>query len=208
MKFTVILSLLLTVTACGRKRITKYVENPFDNSNNDARLTDLESRVTQLEDDFASSELSAAALSVQVNSNTSSIASLQAQIDVLEASLSDAMLAEDAHYQSLLSQVNALQAGLNTSNATISSIQVTMNNLQSQLTALSSGDNVVKYLDPCGDYPGYYDEILMVTSSGKVIAYFEDGGRRFLSVLVPNVYYQTTDKQSCTFRVNNSGNLI
>jgi hypothetical protein len=97
---------------------------------------------------------------------------------------------EDVNYLSQL--INALQ---NTVNANI----VSINNLQSSLNG-----SAIKIIDVCGDYPGYFDEVILKTNTGKYIAYFEDGGRRFLSEL-PVGTYQTTDKQQCSFTVSAAG---
>ena len=59
---------------------------------------------------------------------------------------------------------------------------------------------IEELIDPCGDYPGYADEIIIKTYSGALIAYFEDGGKRFLASLAPG-NYKTTDKQKCNFTV-------
>jgi hypothetical protein len=63
----------------------------------------------------------------------------------------------------------------------------------------------VEYIDPCGTLAGSYNEVLMKTKSGKVIAYFESGGNRFLTILKPNTLYSTTDNQHCKFKIDNSG---
>lgn len=63
-------------------------------------------------------------------------------------------------------------------------------------------DAVVEIVDPCGDDPGEFDEVLLRLSTGDLLAYFEDsGGKRFLSLIGPG-NYMTTDKQSCPFTVN------
>lgn len=62
-------------------------------------------------------------------------------------------------------------------------------------------DAVIEIVDPCGDGAGF-DEILLVLSSGEIVAYFESGGNRFLTVLV-NGNYRTTDAQACNFTILN-----
>lgn len=59
---------------------------------------------------------------------------------------------------------------------------------------------VLSIIDPCGDKPGKYDEVLLKTDSG-LIAYFENNGKKFLASLPPGTY-ATTDEQACNFRVN------
>jgi hypothetical protein len=59
---------------------------------------------------------------------------------------------------------------------------------------------VLAIIDPCGDKPGKYDEVLLKTDSG-LISYFESNGKKFLARLSPGTYV-TTDDQACNFRVN------
>lgn len=65
----------------------------------------------------------------------------------------------------------------------------------------SSPYAITSIIDPCGDMPGQFDEILIRLADNSLIAYFEDGGRRFLSLLPPGNYV-TTDRQACRFTVN------
>lgn len=87
-------------------------------------------------------------------------------------------------------------------------LQLEINAMQAQLTYYATLKKGISLIDPCDDYPGHYDEVLIrldegETESGRLVAFFEDGGgRRFLTILQPNTTYQTTDKQKCTFRIN------
>lgn len=69
-------------------------------------------------------------------------------------------------------------------------------------------DGIVELIDPCGDNPNQFDEVLLRTTSGQILTYFESGNRRFLAVLVPGNYV-TTDSQACHFSVteDSEGNL-
>lgn len=49
MKTHLILASLLILVSCGKKSYTKHVENPFDNSGNEARLAELEARIAAVE---------------------------------------------------------------------------------------------------------------------------------------------------------------
>lgn len=71
---------------------------------------------------------------------------------------------------------------------------------------LDGTSDIIATIDPCGDFPGNYDEIIISTSSG-LLSYFEDGTRRFLAKLVPGTYI-TTDKQACRFTVDVNNNVI
>jgi hypothetical protein len=84
-------------------------------------------------------------------------------------------------------------------------LQGDTNNLLASLAVLQGYDSIIGYIDPCGDGTGY-DEIILQTVSGQLIAYFESGSNRFLSNL-PAGNYRTTDQQACNFSVDSDGNL-
>jgi len=86
--------------------------------------------------------------------------------------------------------------------------QLQINALQTQLTALASQQNPVEIIDPCGDLVGQYDEVLIRIDDGRLVAYFESGGTRFLTVLIPNVAYRTTDAQACNFQIDNANQVV
>ena len=86
-------------------------------------------------------------------------------------------------------------------------LQSELNILQLQIAVLQGYKAIVSFEDPCGDGPGY-DEILLRTSDGTVVAYFESGNDRFLTKLEPDTQYRTTDKQNCKFMVDAAGNLL
>lgn len=75
-----------------------------------------------------------------------------------------------------------------------------INELQQLLSELATNENIVQFIDPCGDKPNVYDEIVMRTSKNKLIAFFKNGSRRELIVLEPGDYV-TTDAQHCRFTV-------
>lgn len=122
----------------------------------------------------------------------------------------------ETNYLSTVSSLNVIHAAITalssegadhdatllTLEASLVSLQSQANNNQAAITALQLQDSVIDYLDCGGDGPGY-DEVVLRTRSGKLVAYFESGSQRFLSVLVPGSY-QTTDSSHCPFTVNNS----
>jgi hypothetical protein len=63
-------------------------------------------------------------------------------------------------------------------------------------------DAVTEIIDPCGDNPNKFDEVLLVMSDGSILVYFEDGNKRFLAVLGDG-NYRTSDKQQCRFSIVN-----
>jgi hypothetical protein len=93
-----------------------------------------------------------------------------------------------------------------TNHVNFAALEIIVNQQVVQLATLSGYLHITALLDPCSDYAGY-DEVLMRLSTGQVIAYFESGGKRHLTVLLPNTTYQTTDAQNCVFSLDNNGNL-
>jgi len=68
-------------------------------------------------------------------------------------------------------------------------------------------DAVAEIIDPCGPHKSGFDEVLLVTSDNKILAYFEHGSKRFLSSLTPG-FYQTTDSQGCLFEITEQMEVI
>lgn len=56
----------------------------------------------------------------------------------------------------------------------------------------------ISIMDPCGDYPGYPDEVLLLLNDGTILAWYKNVG---LSILEEGKTYTTTDKQKCKFSV-------
>jgi len=100
-------------------------------------------------------------------------------------------------------QIALLQSQQASMQSQILALQTQGVSAQAAITTLQTQDSVVDYLDCGGDGSGF-DEVVLRTRSGKLVAYFESGGNRFLSVLTPG-NYQTTDAQHCPFTVTNSG---
>lgn len=71
--------------------------------------------------------------------------------------------------------------------------------------ANTSAYEVEEIHDPCGDYPGHNDEIILELEDGSFMAYLEEKGKRFLTILEDGSY-RTTDKQRCNFSI--SGDTI
>lgn len=145
----------------------------------------------------------------RLNNYDAQMQSVQAQISALYASLNQQVSA----VVSLSAQVGTLAAAEGSTQAQVDSLQALVANLQSQTVSIQSSivtlqlqDGVVAYLDPCGAAAGY-NEVLIKTSSGKIIAFFENGGQRFLTVLQQNTAYRTTDADACYFTIDSNNNL-
>lgn len=156
------------------------------------QISDLQGQVTGLQSQID-------ALQVQLN-NTDNNAILEAtfvagQIAALQASMA-ALIAQQTGDESLIAnlqaQINLLQA----SNAT----------LLATIATLQGYTQIVDVVDPCGDSAGY-DEVLLKLSNGKYLAHFSSGNLQFLTELVENVSYRTTDQFPCYFHIS-GGNIV
>ena len=74
----------------------------------------------------------------------------------------------------------------------------------SNIAALENKTTVKRIIDPCGDSTGNFDESLIELSDGKILGYFEQGSRRYITVL-PIGNYMTTDAQRCRFSITSNG---
>lgn len=230
MKKLLLSALLLSLTGCGvaedltghcRGFMDQYCDailgqDPVTQDDVDAingRIASLEGQINALQaqvnqgDSYMSSvELLITNLNTQVTSINASIAQLQAQMaanNSQDASQQQAIAALQASLASLTTQVSTLQSGQ-------AQQQNVLNGVLARLAALetnNSNGSVISFIDPCGDGPSY-DEVIMKTSTGQLMAYFEDQGRskRFLTLLSPG-QYETTDQQGCRFTVNSNGSV-
>lgn len=144
-------------------------------------------------------------INVLTNQNQLLFSTLETQ-EIILTSLTDQGLLQTAQIVSIQNTINSLTTSLNTNSLSISTLQGSLVLMQGQLANLLSQDTVVEYID-CAkngvvDGPGY-DEVIMRTKSGKLIAYFESNNNGFLSVLVSGSYV-TTDQQACPFTVSSN----
>lgn len=152
-----------------------------------------ESRVTSLENRVAALESLYTSLSSIVALQGTQVASIDAQLDSID--LIDA--AFQSSINSLIGHVNALELS--------EVIQASeLANLNADVLVLQSvaDTQISELIDPCGPSGGY-DEVLLKLGDGSIVAYFEQGSNRFLSVIVAGSY-QTSDAQHCHFSVSAS----
>lgn len=86
--------------------------------------------------------------------------------------------------------------------------QARINSLQIDIAQLQQQDSVVETVYPCGDNPNKFDEGLLKMKSGKLIAYFESGSNRFLTVLSSGAYRTTDYSPYCNFSINAQNQII
>lgn len=81
-----------------------------------------------------------------------------------------------------------------------------LNELTVRVAELETNSPVIEIIDPCGDGVGF-DEIILRLGTGELIAYFQHGAYRFLTVLGEGDY-QTTDMSRCRFSVDSNGSIL
>lgn len=175
--------------------LTSVVEqNELAVASNLALIEGLEQDLLLLQDDVEANELA--------------IADLQSQIDALESQV----LQNETNITSNLALIATLQAAmadqstqLDNQNTTINSLVTTTNNLIADLAELQGYEHIVEFIDPCPfqTAPSGFNEVLLKTSSGQYVAYFESGGNRYLTLLKDNTNYMTTDGRGCAFSLAN-----
>lgn len=160
-------------------------------------------------------------LKVQESRNARDIEDLQNRVAALEVTTNNniKLLNDNAillatmqnFYNSLSSKEGSdaasLQAQITSLTSTVSGLQTTVTAQVSNIVTLQTNENITAFHDFCGTKAGVYNEIGMVTSSGKIVAYFENGSSRFLSVLKDGSYI-TSDGTACYFTVSGNGTVI
>jgi hypothetical protein len=185
MRSLILMSIVLLVSSCGQTRI----ENELLDEVGLCFALDL-SCGEENDDKFNNIQTELDKLHALIQANRDLININQTNINTVDADLS------------LI--INDLQVTLNTvqSQASVNAVDiVALQNAISDVEAMQA-NGVVEVIDPCGDMAGEFDEIILRLNSGEHVAYFESGGKRFLSVL-GNGSFQTTDKQKCNFSIVN-----
>lgn len=73
--------------------------------------------------------------------------------------------------------------------------------------APDSAYQIIETIDPCGDAPGQYDEVLLRMANRQLLAHYSDGQKQFLVLIGPG-NYKTTDNTNCLFTIDNNLNII
>lgn len=85
-------------------------------------------------------------------------------------------------------------------------INTQLDDIVSSVATFNSYNTVTQIISPCGITTGWY-EVVLRTSGGDYLAYFEQGGNRFLVKLQRGTDYSTTDGRGCNFRVKTDGTI-
>lgn len=182
--YLVVLVLALGLTGCGIQEQVDELKKQ-QNSQNE-QIEELQKRVSVIENTLNSN------INVMFATNEK-LLSLQGQLDSLSSK-------ESADYINLQNQISGMISSMST-------IQTVVNTQTTTLVTLQTNENITAFHDFCGNKPGFYNEVGMITSSGKIVVYFETGGSRFLSILRDGSY-MTSDGTACYFTVTNGGTVI
>lgn len=170
-------------------------------------VTSLQAEISALNTDLATTQSDITQLELAFGVNSQEVLNAQADIIVLQSQLSDtqtllnsAIAQGGAAYSSIINSINSL------SNSN-SAIQNSVNTLVTQMAQIQLQDSVVGLVDPCPAVSSNtYKEFLFKMKSGKLVAYFEDGGKRFLTVVTAG-NYRTTDARACNFTVTTNNTI-
>lgn len=175
------------------------------NKAQDLKTDDLEKRLSTLEKNVLQQKADLDNALVGINGLSNQIVNLQNQLNTLNST-------QYADTINITNQLVMLRGELNTFEVAVNSQLVYLTNnflsISNQVSTLDSQtqNSVTEIIDPCGNNPNIYDEVIMKTRNGKFYAYFENGNKRYLSLLPPGSYV-TTDGSSCYFTISSSGGL-
>ena len=210
-----LLIFMLSLTGCGMaedlsSRCPSNDARPLcelmfgkEDVNQNEELNNLKRRMTDLEADFNS-------LSYSIDIMSNEVVSLSVLTESLQFQMDQMIILNATGEYNLHQQIDNLSSQINNNNISLTNIitqlNITQNNLNElviEVAELAGHNNIVDIIDPCGDWSNGFDEVILRTSDGKLLAYFENGSNRYLSLLVPGSY-RTTDGSNCNFTVNNS----
>jgi hypothetical protein len=182
---------------------TQICDNLFgeDSWSESNRLADAEKNIQTIQAELLTLQTMSSLLITQANDSTTRALELYSLMMTIQMSVTNNQNFVDSVTADLKSEIDSLLANVETQQAQI-------NDMLGDMIELEAQDTIVEYILPCGDRNGIYDETIVRTKSGKLLAYFEDGGARFLTLLVPG-NYQTTDKTPrCSFTINSAGQIV
>lgn len=169
---------------------------------------DVSEQVDQLQADVRLIKLELDSLSTQlnymiadINADTAQLLTLQNAVLVLQSTVTANDSATTAAINGINSEISQIVSRINYQDTRIADMLTDIVELQQQ-------DTVTEYIYPCSNRPNYFDEVLVRTNSGKLLAYFENGANRYLSLLKPGNYQTTDSAPRCNFTVNASLQIV
>lgn len=210
--FTVLLLLTFIMAAgCGYRDTarnhcnlgTQLCDNLFgeDTWENNNRLSAAEVNIAELDKQVTSIKTMVELLISELRDKSAQITQLSALMQLIQISVTD--------NEEFVNTVTAdLKLEIEQLEESVAYQQTVINDMVGDIAELANQDVIVEYIYPCGDRAGIFDETLLRTKSGKLIAYFENGGNRFLSILTANSYSTTDAQPRCHFNVDAAGNIF
>lgn len=104
---------------------------------------------------------------------------------------------QEANLNYLLSLQPASSAALDALQAQVDANYEQLGQLAADVAGIAASQ--VSVIDPCPAVSSTQPKEMLLRIGGKTVAYFEAGGKRFLSELASGVQYRTTDARGCLF---------
>lgn len=152
-------------------------------------------------------------LSNRIDSVEDDIYNIKQRIAALEFKLETTMFSVET-FQSLLEAVDLSNDGaVQLLQVNLAILETSVTNTTAQLAVLNGYQHITAFINPCGDNPNKFDEVLLKvynfdTSSYSLISSFSDNANGFntrFSVLPVGGPYTTTDGDNCQFSVAADG---
>lgn len=91
----------------------------------------------------------------------------------------------------------------------IKAVETQLASITARVGAIEGRGHVLELVDPCGDTPGKYDELLIRFSDNTLVSSFSDAasGLNTRLAAIPPGSYLTTDGTSCSFVVGTNGSV-
>ena len=217
-KFIALLALSSSLTACGiADQIASDCGGHFKQlcqaifGETPAQVDELQDEVHLIKEQIAALEAQNIILVEQILDAVNNISLLEAQSAALSALISS-LQAQDGALQSQIDALEAQHSGLTTiiNNTTVnlSSLESSVAQNVTQIAVLNGFTHVTEIVDPCGDHPTKFDEVLLriyrpASNSYAILASFSDNasGLNTRFSIVPTGSFQTTDGTNCAFQV-------
>ena len=181
----------MIVVSCGKNyHVTEYVQNPYDNSQNQLEIDALkaENLIIQQKQQLNNERITS--VEVRLMALQDSINDLNNNLELSNEELQTLI---DSKYQSTQNQIAFINNQFSQFNNVLNSLQAIVNNTVNPIFMIkvcSSNEHLIKV-------NGYYYSVYMVSN---------DFGT-FLGKLEQNINYMTTDSSRVRFKINSQNNL-
>lgn len=196
-----LLGMFLVNTGCGTARANCHLGGQTCET---LLGIDYGNDVAALQDDMRLVKREIETLSTQVNYMIKDIEADALTLLTLQSVLTSLQSTVNSNEASTLTAIDNINNQILQISSRIDYQDTRIADMLTDIVALEQQDSVVEYVYPCGSRPSLFDEVLVRTKSGKLLAYFESGGNRYLSLLKPGNYSTTDSNPRCQFTLNSS----